>query len=733
MPMVPETFAPSVTQGDTPTVPATGPWLSPMKNSAPSLLSQTGDTLARAGATAAQLGNTIGDRVQDTMDDALTKSAETQFLKSSQDVLYSPQGGYLFTRGLDAQTQWDPAAQALAKARQDARSTLTNPIQQRMFDQVTNDHMLTLGRTMADHQHGQVTQYGIQTGQDRADSMNILAKAAFLQGRMDDYQKYAGQARDEVLQVAGLSGAAPDSDIAQAMLRTKHTDLVHGITTGLLDDHKYDQAKQFFEAEQPNIDMRTGEVLANAVKTEYDRNLTETKGDAFLAAAASKQSGGDGSVPYTYGALATGSTINPMRITDVPGSPRPDGRTHDGYDIAMPAGTQVTAPLDGKVVKVWNDEQFGGGLSMRVQLADGNTLGIAHLSAANLKEGDTVNQGQVMALSGATGNATGNVLHVALTDPDGKKIDYFGASKAQPDQAGIAAANVLQNAIDAAKNDDSLDPFQQKKVIQYMESQHAHERGIQEQQYQENKQNVVDALAQNGWNYNALPSAMKAQLRPSDAQAFQEEQDDAARKASEIGLRANWLENPDQQTVSAVNEAYAKHQLTDTGYLSALREATDLQSNPQKVQQASIDHDQLTDILSLNQLPNIAQPKSDGDKLQRVQLETAIKAEINNQQEKNNRKLTWDEKGQIARDMVIDKVYTSTPTLWMGGTLKPTAILSPDEINKATVFVGGEKVKLTDIPPQYQSQAMQDLQAHRLPTTQANIAAWWVKKGKPQQ
>jgi hypothetical protein len=286
MPMVPETFGPSVALSETPMTPATGPWVSPMKNRAPSLLQQTGDTLSRAGAEASAIGNTIGDRVQDTMNAALTKSAETSFLKTAQDLLYNPESGYLNTRGLNAQTQWDPATQAIAKARQDARKSLTNPIQEHAFDLATNDHMLALGRTMSDHQHTQVTQYGIQESQSRADSMNLMAKTAYINGRMDEYAKYAAQADDETVHVASLNGAAADSDVAQAMRRAKHADLVHGITISLLDDHKYDQAKQFFESEQPNIDMKTAEVLNNAVKTEYDRNLTETKGDGYLAAAA---------------------------------------------------------------------------------------------------------------------------------------------------------------------------------------------------------------------------------------------------------------------------------------------------------------------------------------------------------------------------------------------------------------------------------------------------------------
>ena len=67
---VPSTFAPDVAQGDMPMVPASSPWVSPMKNSAPSLLSQTGAVLTQTGDTEAKLGNTIADRVQETMDSA---------------------------------------------------------------------------------------------------------------------------------------------------------------------------------------------------------------------------------------------------------------------------------------------------------------------------------------------------------------------------------------------------------------------------------------------------------------------------------------------------------------------------------------------------------------------------------------------------------------------------------------------------------------------------------------
>jgi hypothetical protein len=91
------------------------------------------------------------------------------------------------------------------------------------------------------------------------------------------------------------------------------------------------------------------------------------------------------------------------------------------------------------------------------------------------------------------------------------------------------------------------------------------------------------------------------------------------------------------------------------------------------------------------------------------------KNEIDVQQQRYNRPLTWQEKGKIAHDMAIDKVYTSShwysPNVTQG--LKPAALVTPDEMRNATVWAGGQQVRMMDIPTKYALQA-----------TQANIAAW---------
>jgi len=364
-------------------------------------------------------------------------------------------------------------------------------------------------------------------------------------------------------------------------------------------------------------------------------------------------------VPYTYGPLATGSTINPMKITDVPGSPRPGGRTHDGYDIAMPVGTQVTTPLDGKVVKVWNDDKFGGGLSMRVELSDGNTLGVAHLSAANLNVGDQVNRGQVIGLSGKTGNATGPTLHVALQDKDGKYVDYFGASQAQPDKTGLADPNVLQRAIDAAQADSSLDPFQKKQVVKYMESQHSHERAIQEQQYQDVKQQAVDYYYQNR-SLNGLPAAIKSQLRPEDI--FRMSKPPATETDPET--MTSFILDPKSVTVPNVKNAFADGKLSDSTYFTLLQDAVSMQNDPSKVMEATVEANRLQYWADRAGIPNIYRQKTEADKRDYAQMLTRVQDDINVAQQQKGKKLTQDEKDKVIQQSLQQHVITRMRSAW---------------------------------------------------------------------
>ena len=93
-------------------------------------------------------------------------------------------------------------------------------------------------------------------------------------------------------------------------------------------------------------------------------------------------------------------------------------READGYSVrfAAPAGTEVPAFLAGTVVEVRHDEELG----LVVVVSDGAVETVyAHLSAPLVHEGDFVEAGAPLALSGMTGAVLVPTLGVRFRFLDG--------------------------------------------------------------------------------------------------------------------------------------------------------------------------------------------------------------------------------------------------------------------------------------------------------------------------
>ncbi|MDD3370028.1 MAG: M23 family metallopeptidase [Lachnospiraceae bacterium] len=86
---------------------------------------------------------------------------------------------------------------------------------------------------------------------------------------------------------------------------------------------------------------------------------------------------------------------------------------HRGIDWGVPVGTAVMASCGGTVVRAgWAS---GLGNSVTISNPDGRQTIYGHLSRVLVSSGQTVNQGQKIALSGNTGISTGPHLHFAMT------------------------------------------------------------------------------------------------------------------------------------------------------------------------------------------------------------------------------------------------------------------------------------------------------------------------------
>lgn len=83
---------------------------------------------------------------------------------------------------------------------------------------------------------------------------------------------------------------------------------------------------------------------------------------------------------------------------------------HYAVDVAVPVGTPVKAPANGIVTLAQPDFYLTGGTLM-LDHGHGLVSTMIHLSKLEVKVGDVVKQGQVIAESGMTGRATGPHLH----------------------------------------------------------------------------------------------------------------------------------------------------------------------------------------------------------------------------------------------------------------------------------------------------------------------------------
>jgi murein DD-endopeptidase MepM/ murein hydrolase activator NlpD len=88
------------------------------------------------------------------------------------------------------------------------------------------------------------------------------------------------------------------------------------------------------------------------------------------------------------------------------------GRMHKGVDWSCPVGTSVMASCGGTVVQAGWSSGYGNCITIRHP--DGRQTRYGHLSKILVKAGQTVKQGEKIALSGNTGRSTGPHLHFEI-------------------------------------------------------------------------------------------------------------------------------------------------------------------------------------------------------------------------------------------------------------------------------------------------------------------------------
>jgi murein DD-endopeptidase MepM/ murein hydrolase activator NlpD len=93
--------------------------------------------------------------------------------------------------------------------------------------------------------------------------------------------------------------------------------------------------------------------------------------------------------------------------------PRPDGQRNDGINIAVPENTPIKAADDGVVAYSGNELKSFGNLVL-VRHANDYVTVYAHAKELRVKAGDQIKGGDLIGLSGQTGNVDTPQIHFEI-------------------------------------------------------------------------------------------------------------------------------------------------------------------------------------------------------------------------------------------------------------------------------------------------------------------------------
>lgn len=123
---------------------------------------------------------------------------------------------------------------------------------------------------------------------------------------------------------------------------------------------------------------------------------------------------------------------------------------HSGMDFSVDTGTPIFATGDGKVTRA-NNQLSGYGNLIEVEHGYGYITRYAHLSKYNVKAGQVVKRGDIIAYSGSTGRSSGPHLHYEVLykgDPVNPLNYYYGDISAKEFELLLQEANHENQSLD---------------------------------------------------------------------------------------------------------------------------------------------------------------------------------------------------------------------------------------------------------------------------------------------
>lgn len=283
MPTVPSSFIPQVGMaGEGSFVPYQAPPVMPMDEATSKQQEELGRAMIAAGNTAYRLGSAM----QDDIDDAATKEADTAAIG----VMTKIRSDFMSKSGKDAESNYQSSVDQMSSAVNGIMDGLGNDTQKRMFQQVAARNMATFQSQMYDHRNAQTKQWASNEAAARADKYSDLAIISYgdrnktdVAGRpmgLVNYQANLEIAVQEVRKAASLNGIPEGSEQMKMMEQKVYDKVATGVVNDLMNARQYGQAEAFLD-DHP-VDPKVDTTLRSSVDANRKRTTIEELTDNIM-------------------------------------------------------------------------------------------------------------------------------------------------------------------------------------------------------------------------------------------------------------------------------------------------------------------------------------------------------------------------------------------------------------------------------------------------------------------
>ena len=672
--------------------PFAAPGVESMKNFAPEQISKAGAAQQASGQSMMK----IGEMLQDQIDDANTKAADSWYTAQAQRILFDPQQGYLNSIGLSAKDGYIPTKEKLVEIRQKAESALTNEVQKKMFASVAARHEINFGTQMDNHAVKQIRVYAAGESEAREKRYIDLAITDPVK-RAENIATAVGEADSR----ADLLMLPKDSAQRKEMVKNVYQSVHVGIANELINNNKFIEAKGYLDKamKDEQMDVKTYQTMTRQVDAGYRKQKATVTGDAIFDSNQAPASSDAASVIDFVINKNEGHAIVENDAGKGPTKFGINGKSN-GLSDDQVKNLTLDKARDIYRKKYWN--------AIDADNLDPSMRAMAFDTAVN-QGVDTAKR--LLKDSGGDVTKFAQLRREAYTklvqsNPE-KYQQYEKGWMARVDRMESIATGKTRSLSSMLAETDSIPDLEDREMTRTrIKNRWQETESVATQDYQEKLTKAQDIAYSKEGGWTDVPPNIWADLKQADKAQLMNRP-----KNSDSNTLLMLQQNPSLWVPGKIEKF--RGLLSESDYRQFVAKGTG-PDGASKILEATIDQEQMKDQLLKAGLKDLISPKKDSsDEKERITLNAAFERAINVEQIAKGRKLSMDEKNallvKILKPVKVNMVYSSgwNPATWIGkGETTGEKRLYQVE-NRANIIV----------PEDIKAEIIFDLNKRGLPTT----------------